>query len=69
MLSPGKEDKMTFQDMLTKGLKDSWRLRNDRDIRKYQLLEYIQWSYHNASNKQEFARCLWKDVAELVNLV
>ena len=59
---------MSFQQMLDKGLKDSWRLRNDRDIRKYQLLEYIEWSYHNASNKQEFARCLWRDVAELVNL-
>ena len=69
MLSPRKEDKMTFQQMLTKGLKDSWQLRNPRDVRKYQLLEYIEWSYHNASNKQEFARCLWRDVAELVNLV
>ena len=69
MLSPRKEGNMSFQQMLDKGLKDSWRLRNDRDIRKYQILEYIEWSYHNASNKQEFARCLWRDVAELVNLV
>ena len=63
---PGQEVKMTFQQMLTKGLKDSWRLRDERDIRKYRLLEYIEQSYQNASNKKEFERCLWKDVAMLV---
>jgi len=67
MVYPGKEDIMTFSQMLEKGLKDSWQLRNDYDNRKYQILEYIQWSYHNASDKHEFARCLWSDVATLVN--
>ena len=66
MLYPGKEDIMTFPQMLEKGLKDSWQLRSPADIRKYQILEYIQWSYNNATDKREFAKYLWKDVARLV---
>lgn len=57
---------MTFQEMLDKGLNKFKSFRDHVEAATYVQLEYIDWSYKHASDKDEFERCLWRDVAALV---
>ena len=58
---------MSFSELLERGLDKYRGLKNSLETSLYMQLEYIDWSYRNASNQEEFASHLWQDVAALIN--
>lgn len=51
---------MSFSELLERGLDKYRGLKNPLETSLYMQLEYIDWSYRNASNKEEFAGHLWQ---------